>query len=358
MKNIWVKSGYDLTQLDRIKIDGIEHEIGDVRDFFSQPEMRQFVPENAKLGLAWVRLREGETHSLHVHPVNSMLFICKGEAEVLGPGACTVKEGDIVLIPADIPHGFRGKGALGFSGISFQFEQRGLFESGDEPLIKFQNNVENELPIHVTNELNSVHSISELLLLNSRFKVDFRQNVLFKKMSTGWFSNEKIRQLFLDYFQGWSNYFQNSVMLKAALCNDTRFYAAFQTHFMEEIHHNISLSDFRKKREPKKDSVLEAVGSWFTLKMITSSQAEKVVIMHMCVEGSADIFYEFARPVFDPEKKSAHFKSHEEIDKSHELLGTEQIENLNAVEYARLSEVLADSWGMMNTLFSRISDLT
>src|SRR5581483_3992540 len=105
------------------------------------------------------------------------------------------------------------------------------------------------------------------------------------------------------------------------------------------------------------DAVLEAACSWFPSKMMTTDLYEQIVIMHLCVEAVAVVFYKFARPALDPENKSSHFKAHDGVDIEHEKMGLEFLEGLPLAQYRRLMVVQREAWSMSETLFGRLGEL-
>jgi quercetin dioxygenase-like cupin family protein len=128
----------DIPAIESAVVDGVKHFLGDHRDFRRNKVLAEFIPENARLAIAWVRLNAGEVLEIHAHPIESMILICEGNAEFNGDFNENITAGDSVIVPRGARHGFRGMGPSGFLGISIQFEQRGLYENHEEALVKFE----------------------------------------------------------------------------------------------------------------------------------------------------------------------------------------------------------------------------
>jgi mannose-6-phosphate isomerase-like protein (cupin superfamily) len=343
--------------VSHVVVDGVEHLLGQHRDLRRNEFLASFMPEQSRLGIAWVHLKPGEILSTHVHPIESMILICEGEAEFIGDFRCSLAAGDIVAVPRGAKHGFRGTGAIGFHGLSIQFEQRGLYEDPANALVNFlaRASAATARPDEPEPEEPSLHT---LLRKNEEFVAKFHDNLLFKLMSQGCFEHPDTKRLFFDYFQRWSNHFQRAMLVKTALCEDPAFVQVFRKHFAEELNHDQALRDDRKSASARWDAVLEAVCAWFPSRMLSSGHEEQIVIMNMVVEAVAIVFYHHACPALDPNKEMSHFHAHDGVDVDHQKLGLPLLENLSAHQYARLLQVQAEAWSMSEALFRRLGELT
>jgi len=200
-------------------------------------------------------------------------------------------------------------------------------------------------------------SLEILIRRNKKFKENFKNNLLFKLMSSGYFNPKQKRDIFLEYFQIWSTYFQKTMLLKTALCDNPRFSSTFNQHFTEEFAHDQILSRERPKVYTRKDAILEAICHWFFSKMLSFNLYEKVVVMNLCVEACAVVFYEFAKPAIDPNNQLEHFQAHGEIDLCHEQMGLSLLEGLPPFEYERLFAIQEDTWAMCEALMQRLGEL-
>jgi hypothetical protein len=200
-------------------------------------------------------------------------------------------------------------------------------------------------------------SLDILIRRNKKFKDNFKKNLLFRLMASGYFNSKQKRDVFLEYFQIWSNYFQKTMLLKTALCDNPSFAPTFNQHFTEEFGHDQMLNRERPKVNTRKDAVLEAVCNWFFSKMLSFSPYEQIVVMNLCVEACAVVFYEFAKPAIDPNNQLEHFQAHGEIDLSHEEMGLSLLEGLPAFQYERLFGIQEDTWAMCEALMQRLGEL-
>lgn len=201
-------------------------------------------------------------------------------------------------------------------------------------------------------------SLKTLIQTHAEFKYQFRENVLFQAMQAGEFYCPQIRQRFFTYFQVWSNYFQKAMHLKTALCDDPQFIALFKQHFDEEFGHDSLLQKDISSKLIRKDPILEAFCHWFLYKIIILNLHEQIIVMNLCVEGAATIFYEYTKPFLNPENASSHFNAHNEIDHHHENIGMPLLENLSEAQYIRLKDILEESWAMINSLMKRLYELS
>lgn len=209
----------------------------------------------------------------------------------------------------------------------------------------------------------NISSFEILIRRNAKFKDEFSNNPLFKLMVSGYFDSEEKRQSFLDYYQIWSNYFQKTMLLKTALCDDSRFIPMFNQHLAEEYGHDQMLIKDRqkvsgiKKVNVKKDLILEALCNWSFSKMFSFTPYEQVVVINLCTEAVAVVLYNIAKPAIDPNNQLEHFQVHIEVDQSHEKMGLSLLENLTEIQYERIFEVQEDTWEICGAIAQRIGEL-
>ncbi len=153
----------DLPSISSVVEGGITHNLGLLQDFSWHPVLAQSLLSG--LSLSWVRLRQGEQLSVHQHPTPSVILVCKGEVRSLGQLQTDLAEGDILLIPANTPHGFLGAGSEGFWGLSIQPAKNGLYTDPSQPLVKF---------------IQSDAWLTELISANAEYLSAFQTNPLFK----------------------------------------------------------------------------------------------------------------------------------------------------------------------------------
>ena len=130
----------DIPSITEILEDGELHQLGEQRDFRRHPLLAQFIPERARLAIAWVRLGPNQELKPHRHTTPSLLLCTGGRGIILEQPEPVIEPGDAVLVPVGSTHGFRGLPPTGIEGLSIQFEERGLYEDVANPLVKFGRN--------------------------------------------------------------------------------------------------------------------------------------------------------------------------------------------------------------------------
>jgi quercetin dioxygenase-like cupin family protein len=128
----------DITAISEIMEDGELHHLGEQRDFRRHPLLAAFIPERARLAIAWVKLGPGQILASHRHPTRSLLLCTGGRGIVLEHPDQIIEPGDAVLVPEGSTHGFKGLDPAGIEGLSIQFEDRGLYEDTSSPLVQFE----------------------------------------------------------------------------------------------------------------------------------------------------------------------------------------------------------------------------
>jgi len=195
--------------------------------------------------------------------------------------------------------------------------------------------------------------IDRLISDNEKYKKKFEKNKLFKiKLE----SNAR-KDKFLNYFQIWSNEFQKMVLARVVFSEHKEFTKLAWEHLLDEFGHNIQLSKDRKETLEVQDSTFEALGSWFTLKMMTLGDIERTVLIHMVIESCATIFYEKLGAVFlTYDKAKKHFKTHNHLDHEHEQIGIDLLMKQNINDSALL-DIQKKGWNMMEALFTRLAEI-
>ncbi|MFT3774322.1 MAG: hypothetical protein QM820_53865 [Minicystis sp.] len=119
--------------------DGHMHSLGEQRDFRRNPVLAEFLSEQARLAIAWVRLGPGQVLEPHAHPIRSMILVCGGRGVLLDKDWTEkpLSLGDAVLVPSNYAHGFKGLDPDGVEGLSIQFDDRGLYEDTSRPRVAF-----------------------------------------------------------------------------------------------------------------------------------------------------------------------------------------------------------------------------
>jgi hypothetical protein len=211
---------------------------------------------------------------------------------------------------------------------------------------------DSSLPLHAPSR-----GLQALLARNEEFLARFETNPLFELVRSSLFDREEIKSRFLDCFQVWSDKYQKMVLARAVFCDDRRFLKLTYQHLAEEFGHNSDLATMRNGRPAVWDPILEGASTWFIAKLMTLSEQEKIVLVHTVVEASATTFYKYVRPALQA-KKDPHFAHHDVVDHDHQNMGLDQLQDLSAADYARLGEIQAEGWAMLETVMSRVAELT
>lgn len=336
----------DLPSIHSVIEDGKEYHLGIVKNFGENDELKNFIPENSKLSMSWVRLKNNEVLEIHQHPIKSMIIICKGLVVFTdGYRKELLREGDIVAVPPEALHGFISQDAEGFWGISVQFECHGLYEDLANPLVSF---------VQTTSQ--AEQNFLELKKKNEVYKKQFSESKIFKLVQQAYFQEDVKKEMFLDYFQIWSDHFQKMMTLRVALCNESKFLEYFQEHFNEEFAHNTMLRKSRTNFQKRWDPILESFGGLFVSKMATEDNLSKLLIVNFVIEESATVFYANFLSLFR-EKSKEHFETHNELDHDHAEMGIDEFKNLTSEQYNQLYKIQHESWLTLIALFDRIADL-
>lgn len=328
----------ELPEIRSIVIGGAEHSLGIHKDFRKSEVLARFIPEDARLALAWVHLGPGERLDPHQHPIETMIVMCQGTGRMLGELETEVAEGDVVVIPRGKQHGFVGTGA-GYWALSVQFEARGLYEKPGAALVDFD-------------------GYADLVRRNEQFMEDFKSNEVFALVEGGEVENKAVRAKLLDTIQIWSRHFQRVVMSRVVFGSNPRFDAIAREHLAEEYGHDTNLEQSRGGAlRPVWDPLLEACSAWFPAKMLSLDDVEKTVLVHLVLEGSSTVFHRVAHPIMDAFNETKHFAVHDTEDGDHLAMGLDLLRGLDHETYVRLGRILREGWDMMNALNTRMAIL-
>lgn len=330
----------ELPAITEAIVNGELHPLGIVKDFRRHAGIAGFLPARLPTSFAWVHLAVGETLAPHVHPCESMIIVTRGEGELLGDTVAPLREGDVVMVPRGRLHGFRGRGGDGFWALSIQLEERGLYEHDADPLTTFGAKSGADAAV-----------LAALLANNGDHERRFAAHRVFALANDGRFEHRGLRDAFLARLRVWSDHFQRLLRLRAALSDD----ALAETHLREELGHNEQLGASSAEARHW-DPVLSSTSTWFVWKTLTSSEAERAVLVHLVLEAAATVFYTAMRAWFTEDPAAAHFDEHTEVDARHVDLGIEALARHGALDLAKLAEVQARGWDVMNAMFDRIVD--
>jgi len=339
----------DVPSMRTIVVNGVEHWLGHVKDFTKNTNLAEFLPKDNRISMAWVRLEAGEELTPHVHPVPSMILIVEGSAKTTGDKHAVMNAGDALLVPQRRPHGFIGLAPNGFWGLSIQFDSRGLYEDIEDPWATF-------LAQEKASEA-AGSQVEQLFKKNDEYMERFDKHRLFVLVRNGLLKDPVARRKFLDCFQVWSNYFQKMVLNRVVTLQDPAFEELAWAHLTEELGHNRDLAKSRPDLQTVFDPVLEGVCSWFSSKVGTISDLEKVVLVHLVVEASAVFFYKHVQPAMAANIAKSHFDKHKTDDEQHVAMGYDFLRKVTNADWPRLFEIQRQGWAMLMAVMGRVADL-
>lgn len=186
----------------------------------------------------------------------------------------------------------------------------------------------------------------------------FKSSNIMQLLDSDIIAKTKNRNEFLSCIQTFSNYFQKIMMLRLTFSENSRFSIIAQNHFDEEYGHNLILLKERNYNPEKWDPILDSCAAWFTWKMFTLDNIEKVFLIHLVLEACAELFFQKANHVMKKFNETTYFNIHDEHDSRHSLMGEELLKNLRSEEYESLHALQAHSWDVMFTICDRIAELT
>lgn len=93
--------------------------------------------------------------------------------------------------------------------------------------------------------------------------------------------------------------------------------------------------------------------------MFNSCDEEKVVLVHLVLETSANIFFQAAYPIMQRyEHGKNYFREHSEADEKHQNMGDKFLQELSPPMYKRLMEIQFQGWNMLLAVCDRIAILS
>lgn len=334
----------DIRVISSVEVGGATHWLGEHRDLRRHGILARFLPEQGRVSLAWVRLRDGERLDVHEHPTKSMILVCKGSVRLIGDREEPLGEGDAVCVPAGARHGFETGPGEEFHGLSVQFEGAGLYEDETVPRVRFT---------EATSE-----SIADLERLNESRLRRYAQHRLFEPFDNGMIGREPVlRDRFLAALYVWSVYFQRMLYARQAVCTDPSLREIYAGHLREEFGHDQLLRERHGVSTEVYDPTLEAVGNWFLMQMHGTNEASKIVIVHMVVESSCQVFGERTKVAFPsiPAAESSYFDIHAEVDEDHRQIGCDYLRGLSPSQFPELMRVCEQAWDQLELAHDRIA---
>ena len=345
MTQMQVISRDAIPPIHSIEQGGEVHELGELRDFRWNDQLRSFMPADSQFSVSWVRLKHDEVLQPHVHPVGSMMIFYAGSGLMLGDLSRPVAKEDVVVVPAGCEHGFVG-GPEGLYGLSIQFGE-GLYTNPEQPRVLF---------------MDEEHSLSTLLAYNEERIREFEQRAIFELLADGTLADPARRKVYLDALQIWVDGNQSLLFSRQATCMDPTYSKMFMRHMQEEIGHDVlhkERADGAHAEGPgMRDSIMEAVTNWFAYQMYVLDNAEKTAIIHLVIENASAVYHARAMPVLSKYISQEYFDVHVEADDVHAAMGIELLRQESPRTYARLQQVVGEAWDMIGAMTDRLVELT
>jgi mannose-6-phosphate isomerase-like protein (cupin superfamily) len=345
MDQMHVISRDAIPPLHSVEQDGEIHELGELRDFRWNDQLRSFMPASSRFSVSWVRLKHEEVLQPHVHPIHSMMVFYAGSGRMLGDLNRPVAKEDVVVVPAGCAHGFVG-GPDGLYGLSIQFGE-GLYTDPDKPRVMF---------------MDDEHSLSSLLAYNEERVREFARRPIFELLADGTLADPARRKVYLDALQIWVDGNQALLFSRQATCMDPAYSKMFLRHMQEELGHDVlhkERADGAQAPDARPtDSVLEAITNWFAYQMYVLDNAEKTAVIHLVIENASSVYHTRAMPVLSKYISQEYFDVHVEADDEHAAMGVELLRNESPQTYARLRQVVGEAWDMIGAMTDRLVELT
>jgi mannose-6-phosphate isomerase-like protein (cupin superfamily) len=324
---------------------GEVHELGELRDFRWNEQLRSFMPAESRFSVSWVRLEHEEVLQVHVHPIHSMMIFYSGSGTMLGDLNRAVAKNDVVVVPAGCQHGFVG-GPEGLFGLSIQFGE-GLYTKPEEPRVLF---------------MDGEHTLESLLAYNEERVQQFARGRVFELLTDGTLDDPCKRKLYLDALQIWVDGNQTLLFSRQATCLDPTYKDVFFRHMQEELGHDVlhkQRSEGERATESRmRDPVMEAVTNWFAYQMYVLDNSEKTAIIHLVIENASSVYHARAMPALSKYISQEYFDVHVENDDEHAAMGIELLRHESPRSYARLQQIVGEAWDMIGMMTDRLVELT
>lgn len=332
----------DIPSITSVIVDGQVHPLGIVKDFRKHDDIARFLPEiPQRISFSWVRLLPCEVLAVHSHPTATFILVCDGEGYFTGDLTGRMRAGSAVMVPSNCYHGFCGAGKKGFWAVSIQFEDLGLYEDTSNARVSFKNE-----------EIFRPNPMNLLLDAQNFFMDDFaKNNYFFEFLKSDDINQNSVMSKFLDNVQHFSNHFQK--ILKARVecsISDVEKKLAIE-HLEEEKDHDVNLARFRGNPNlTKADIEIEDLLNWFEASMRTDSDAEKIVLMHLVLEGSGELAHSAVYEVTKDMPVGKHFLLHQEEDDGHLQMGIDALSEMSDLNIEALLTKLITGWAKLNRL--------
>lgn len=328
-----------IRSINHVVVNGVNHDLGEVKIFSSQTDLANFIPTENHLAISWVHLKGDQILAEHRHPEPSLILVSEGQGIALGDVEQSIKAGDTVLVPSGALHGFRGVGE-GFWALSIQFNGKALYENSVTPSVSFES---------------TESAIDKLLNRNKQHLDAYSRSGLMQLLDSVAIHNRSLQEVLLDCLQTWSDYFQRLLLLRAALSQHSEHQCVAVDHLRDELGHNDNLRAQRGGKHGKIwDATMQSVMEWFKHRMMVASDIEKTILMHLVIETSGEVFHKKAAAIF---RKMPHFQEHGDDDGDHAAYGIALLKTTTSAEVKDLFDPLDEAWQMMTLLCDRMAEI-
>jgi hypothetical protein len=343
MDRIHVISRETIPSLHQVSENGTLHDLGELKDFRWNDELKEFLPPESEFSASWVRLGPGEVLQPHVHPIQSMMVFYAGSGQMLGDLTAPIAEDTVVVVPAGCRHGFVG-GPDGLCGLSIQFGQ-GLYTQPEAPRVAF---------------VGDGPSLDSLLAYNRKRLAEFAEKPIFELLSDGTLDDPHKRKVYLDTLQIWVDGNQSLLFSRQSSTVDPVYAAMFLKHFQEEVGHEVL---HRERADgslsgSSRDVVMEAITNWFTYQMFVLDDCEKTAIIHLVIENASSAYHQKARPALAKYTSEHYFDVHVHADSEHAAMGEALLGQETAETYQRLQRMIGEAWDMLGAMTDRLVQVT
>lgn len=330
--------------IQAVQVEGKTHNLGLLREFRKHPELSQFLPDDAvRLSISWVNLQPGQILNIHQHPTSSMIIVCEGNGEVIGHLEQPLKEGDVVMVPPHHLHGFKGRAPHGFWGLSIQFEGLGLYEDRNAPRVLFAEPSPGE----------KVTPLDQILHEQSIYQKKFTRNPLMSLAKSHKLDQPEVKERLLEALNYWSDWFQKILSARVSVGGKADYLEAAEQHLMEEVGHNKILYEMRQNKPVGFwDPLLDSAASWFHNQMLSGTDDEKTVLMHLVLEGASTQFHGLVNRLF---QDSSFFQLHSTVDEDHYEMGFRLLRNSPNLDGPHLCTVLHHGWSVFGVIAAQMA---
>lgn len=324
--------------LREVVVDGVKHDIGEVRDLRGSEELRRFMPDASLISVSWAKLAPHRTHEPHVHPIQSMMVIFSGAGELIGQVRRPIQEGDVVVVPAGCEHGFIA-GSAGLAALSIQFGDP-LYTADGKPRAVFS-------------QQESEHGFQDLLRYNESRSIEFASHPLITLLHDGTLDDPRQRSAYRRSMRDWKAILSNLLLWRQASCTSELYRIAF----WEDVANEKLLGT--SPAGPPEDVVLAAIDSWFSYQMLSVDDLDKAAISYLVIENARAQYHralvKAARP--EPSSPPSNYPdasiSEERMERRLSLFRGQAPQT-----YTRLRTIVGEAWDMVNAMGDRVVALT